>query len=107
MAKARSWQDVKAELYASGRLDAEKVQENLALLRAQVRMHRLAEIREALGITQALLAQQLRVSQSRVSQIERGEIEHTEVATLRSYARQFGGEVEVVVRLGDERLRIA
>jgi len=107
MAKARSWQDVKAGLYSSGRLDAETVQGNLALLRSQMRMHRLAEIREALGVTQALLAQQLGVSQSRVSQIERGEIEHTEVATLRSYAREFGGEVEVVIRLGDERLRIA
>jgi hypothetical protein len=42
-----------------------------------------------------------------VSQIERGELEHTEVATLRSYFRELGGEVEVVVRLGDERLQIA
>ena len=45
--------------------------------------------------------------QSRVSQIDRGELEHTEVATLRSYFRELGGEVEVVVRLGDERLQIA
>jgi hypothetical protein len=29
------------------------------------------------------------------------------VATLRSYFRELGGEVEVVVRLGDERLQIA
>ncbi len=107
MTKATKWQDVKADLRAKGRYDDEKVQAHMDRLRSEVRMHRLAEIREALGITQQLLAEQIGISQSRVSQIERGELEHTEVATLRSYFRELGGEVEVVVRLGDERLQIA
>jgi DNA-binding XRE family transcriptional regulator len=107
MAKATKWQDVKADLRAKGKYDDEKVQAHMDRLRSEVRMHRLAEIREALGITQQLLAEQIGISQSRVSQIERGELEHTEVATLRSYFRELGGEVEVVVRLGDERLQIA
>jgi DNA-binding XRE family transcriptional regulator len=107
MAKATSWQDVKAELRVKGKFDDDKVQAHLERLRSELRMHRPAEIREALGITQQLLAKQIGISQSRVSQIERGELEHTEVATLRSYFRELGGEVEVVVRLGDERLQIA
>jgi len=45
-------------------------------LRSEIRMHRPTEIREALGITQQLLAEQIGISQSRVSQIERGELEH-------------------------------
>ena len=107
MAKAAKWQDVKADLRAKGNFDDEKVRAHMERLRSEVRMHRPAEIREAMGITQQLLAAQIGVSQSRVSQIERGELEHTEVATLRSYFRELGGEVEVVVRLGDERLQIA
>ena len=107
MAKATNWQDVKSNLRAEGKLDDEKVQAHMERLRSEVRMHRPAEIREALGITQQLLAEHIGVSQSRVSQIERGELEHTEVATLRSYFRELGGEVEVVVRLGEERLQIA
>jgi predicted XRE-type DNA-binding protein len=107
MAKATKWEDVKADLRAKGRFDDEKVQANMERLRSEIRMHRPTEIREALGITQQFLAEQIGISQSRVSQIERGELEHTEVATLRSYFRELGGEVEVVVRLGDERLQIA
>ena len=107
MAKATKWEDVKADLRAKGRFDDEKVQANMERLRSEIRMHRPTEIREALGITQQLLAEQIGISQSRVSQIERGELEHTEVATIRSYFRELGGEVEVVVRLGDERLQIA
>ncbi|MHB8246401.1 MAG: helix-turn-helix domain-containing protein [Acidimicrobiales bacterium] len=107
MARAAEWQDVKADLRIEGRYDDEKVQAHMERLRSEVRLHRLAEIREALGISQQLLADHIGISQSRVSQIERGELEHTEVATLRSYFRELGGEVEVVVRLGDERLQIA
>jgi ribosome-binding protein aMBF1 (putative translation factor) len=107
MAQAAKWQDVKAALRAEGKHDDEKVSAHMERLRSEVRMHRPAELREALGITQQLLADRMGISQSRVSQIERGELEHTEVATLRSYFRELGGEVEVVVRLGDERLQIA
>lgn len=107
MAKATNWQDLRADLRSKGKFDDEKVQAHMERLRSEVRMHRPAEIRKNLGITQQLLAQQLGVSQSRVSQIERGELEHTEVATLRGYFRELGGEIEVVVRLGDERLQIA
>ena len=71
MAKATKWEDVKADLRAKGRFDDEKVQANMERLRSEIRMHRPTEIREALGITQQLLAEQIGISQSRVSQIER------------------------------------
>ena len=70
MAKATKWEDVKADLRAKGRFDDEKVQANMERLRSEIRMHRPTEIREALGITQQLLAEQIGNSQSRVSQIE-------------------------------------
>jgi len=107
MATARKWKNVKGGLRASGKLDDAKVKAISERLRAEVRMHRLAEIREASGITQQALAEQMGVSQARVSQIERGELEHTEVATLRRYLEVLGGEIEVCVRVGDDRLQIA
>ena len=107
MAKSTKWEAVKADLRASGVFDENRVRDHMDHLRAEIRTYRLAEIRENLGITQQFLAEQLGVSQSRVSQIERGELEHTEVATLRSYFCELGGEVEVIVKIGNERVQIA
>lgn len=107
MAKATKWSDLKEELRASGDYDEDRVRRNEDRFRSEVRLYRLAEIRESLGITQQILAQHLGISQSRVSQIERGDLDSTEVATLRKYFRELGGEVEVVVRIGEERVKIA
>lgn len=107
MATSRKWREVRGELVETGKLDDGGVKARANKLRAQVRMYRLAEIRESLGISQQVLAASMGVSQARVSQIERGELEHTELATLRRYLHELGVEVEVSVRLGDDRLQIA
>lgn len=64
--------------------------------RSEVHIHRLAEIREVLGITYQLLVESVGIDQRRVSQIEGGELEHTEAATLRRYFRELGSEVQVL-----------
>jgi len=107
MAKATRWKDLKEDLRASGKYDEDNVRKNVERLRSEIRTYRLAEIRENLDMTQQILATHLGISQSRVSQIEHGDLDNTEVGTLRSYFRELGGEVEVVVRIGDERLQIA
>jgi DNA-binding XRE family transcriptional regulator len=106
-AKATKWTNLKEELRASGDYDENVVQGHMEHLHSEVRTYRLAEIRENLGITQQILAEHIGISQARVSQIEHGELEHTELATLRSYFRELGAEVEVVVRIGNERVQIA
>jgi DNA-binding transcriptional regulator YiaG len=107
MATASNWKDVRARAVESGKLDDGRVRSEATKLLGEVRMHRLAEIRESLGITQQALAALMGVTQARVSQIERGELESTELATLRRYLRELGVEVEVTAHVGDDRLQIA
>jgi predicted XRE-type DNA-binding protein len=103
---ARTWKHVREEAFQTGRLDDARIAELRRQLRAQVRAHRLSEIREASGLNQVDVARRLRVSQSRVSRLERGELDHTEIATVRSYVGALGGEVEIVAKFGDERFTI-
>ena len=69
----------------------------------QSRAHRLAELRKARHLTQRELAAILGIDQSRVSRIERGDLVNTELGTLAAFVRALGGEVEVNVRVHDER----
>jgi len=104
--KARNWKDVRKEAEARGKLDEANVAEHRQRLLSEVRAYKLREIRDAYGINQDALASRLGVSQSRVSRIERGDMEHAELATLRSYIRALGGELEISARFGDERITL-
>jgi predicted transcriptional regulator len=106
MTMARNWKDVRAQAADAGLLDEARVRERRARLLAEVRAHRLAEIRRAYGLDQSTLAERLGVSQSRISRIERGELDRAEIATVRSYVEALGGEVEIVARFGDERITV-
>jgi predicted transcriptional regulator len=106
MTVACGWKEVRAEARATGRLDVQRIEALKAKLRAEVRAHRLAEIRQAYGLDQSALAERLKVSQSRISRIERGELDRTEISTVRSYIEALGGEVEIVARFGDERITV-
>jgi predicted transcriptional regulator len=103
---ARSWKDVRAEVVEAGLIDEARVRELRTKLRAEVRAHRLAEIRLAYGLDQNELAHRLGVSQSRISRIERGELDRAEIATVRGYVEALGGEVEIVAKFGDERITV-
>ena len=107
MVATEQWKRVREQAVEDGLLDESAVRIEESRLRGEVRMHRLAEIRESLGLTQQALAILMGVSQARVSQIERGELESTELSTLRRYLRELGVDVEVTVRVGDDRLQIA
>lgn len=67
--------------------------------------YRIAELRKALGITQAELAAMIGKSQSAISQLEHGEI-GLSLETLRSIVRQLGGEVEIAAVFDDRRVLI-
>ena len=105
-AMARNWKDVRAQAVEAGLIDEARVGDLRAKLRAEVRAHRLAEIRQAYGLDQSALAERLGVSQSRVSRIERGELDHAEIATIRGYIQALGGEVEIIAKFGDERITV-
>ena len=99
----RDWKEVRQQRVAAGRVNEQRVQQLRAEALAQVRAYRLAELRASAGLNQQELAGRLGISQSRVSRIEHGDLERTELATLRAFVRALGGELEVTVKLGDER----
>ena len=103
---ARNWKDVRAEALATGKLNEERIAELGRRMRAEVRAYRLVEIRETVGLKQSDVAERLGVSRSVVSHIERGEMDHVEIGTIRAYLEVLGGELEIVAKLGDERITI-
>ncbi len=66
---------------------------------ARRRIEFLNELREQQGLTQTELAERMAVSQSAVSKLERRP--DPSLDALRAYAAALGGEVVVLVRLGD------
>ncbi|MGW5187968.1 helix-turn-helix domain-containing protein [Kribbella sp. NPDC004138] len=71
---------------------------------AEVRAHRLADVRQQHGLTQTDLADRLHITQTAVSKIERGELARSELSTIRRYVEALGGKLEVIADFGDERL---
>lgn len=99
----RTWKDVRAERIKTpedeARVDAAKAE-----LVAEVRAHRLAEVRKQHGLTQHDLASALHVSQARISKMEQGELNRTELSTIQRYVEALGGKLEIIADFGDERL---
>lgn len=103
---ARSWKDVRRSAVDAGLIDPERVAKHRDHLEAEVRAHRLAEMRRAQHVSQSEVAKVMGVTQPRVSMIENGEIDRTELATLKGYVEALGGRVRVVAEFGDEQLTI-
>ncbi|WP_293911027.1 XRE family transcriptional regulator [Deinococcus sp.] len=101
-----TWNELRAQAVQTGQIDEPQVAQHRAEALAKVQAYRLAAVRKAAGLNQQTLARQLGVSQSRVSRIERGDFDHTEIATLRAFAQALGGELEVTVKLGQERFTL-
>ncbi|MFD7154526.1 helix-turn-helix domain-containing protein [Kribbella sp. NPDC059898] len=103
------WEKAKAKGRAvDPRTDAERAESKKAArerLDAYVRGHQLAEMRKAAGLTQAGLAELLKVSQARISKIENGEISGIDV--IRAYVTALGGTVDLVASLGDRTWKVA
>lgn len=74
-----------------------------------VRELTLPEIRRLTGATQIQLARLLDVDQPVVSVLEtkaRENIDSLVLRRIRKYVAAFGGELELFVKLGDERIRV-
>lgn len=91
------------ELKKQRPVDEDRVTELRDDILTQSRAHRLAELRQALHLTQREVAAELGIDQSRVSRIERGDLSHTELGTLAAFVNALGGRLEVNVRLEEER----
>jgi predicted XRE-type DNA-binding protein len=88
-------------------LDRDEIKQRAEQLLAEQRAYRLREIREAYAWSQQQVAEALGVNQTRVSAIERGDLAKTELGTIQDYVECLGGEVEVVAKIGDDRVVLA
>jgi cell division septum initiation protein DivIVA len=80
------------------------VSQDAARLAAASQPRGLAELRLQAGLTQAQLAQRLRVRQERVSAIERVGPAAVEVRTLAAYVEALGGRLEITADVGTARI---
>lgn len=99
----RTWEEVKAEADALDPRSPEEKAAGKAAARAAtdayILGYELSEIRKALKLTQAHVAEGMGVSQARISKIEHGDISGLEI--IRAYVQALGGSVEVVATIGD------
>lgn len=98
---AISWDELRAQFEFTDEEEADISRQAEEML-AQVRAHRLAELRKRKRVTQTEVAVEMGITQARVSKIERGEISRSEVDTLASYVRALGGKLQLVANFGDE-----
>jgi DNA-binding XRE family transcriptional regulator len=96
------WSDVRGKHVEA--IGEEKVERGKAGLLAQVRAHRLAEMRKRRGMTQRQVAQAMGVTVGRVSQIENGELAGIDV--LDRYVHALGGDLQIVADFGDEQIKV-
>lgn len=96
---AKKWQDLYAKMPPERR---EKVAKRVDQAVKEMPLHRL---REARRLTQKQLADAMRIDQSRVSKIEKRSDVY--LSTLRNFVGAMGGELELIARFPDGRVRIA
>jgi hypothetical protein len=97
--KLHKWNDVKRAKLDSSRLERVQQRVEKELLEAN-----LAELRQAVGVTQVEAAEAAEMTQSELSRLERRP-DHL-VSTLRRYVESLGGELEVTAVLGKKRVRL-
>lgn len=96
------WSEVRDEHVAAA--GQEKVERGKTRLLAQVRAHRLAEMRRRRGLTQRQVAQAMGVTVGRVSQVENGELSGIDV--LDRYVHALGGDLQIVADFGEEQIKV-
>lgn len=97
--KTKKWTDLYSKIPAGRR---EKIAQRLAEASKEMPLHRL---REARRFTQKQLAEAMQLDQSRVSKIERRADVY--VSTLRNFVEAMGGELELVAKFPDGRVKIS
>ena len=95
---AKKWRDIRRKLSpeAEDRIRAWVAEESIAIS--------LAKVRELVGLTQAEVAERLKISQGSLSRAEASA--DPRLSTLRREIEAMGGEVEVRAVFGDKTLKL-
>jgi DNA-binding XRE family transcriptional regulator len=99
MTKFPKWSDVRTDIVAESGGE-EAVAEARRRNQAYIDGHRLAERRNALGLSQSEVADRMGVTKSRISQIERGEV--STVEAIARYVQALGGHIQISAVFGDD-----
>jgi hypothetical protein len=97
--KAHPWADVRKKHLTSKEIAANRAWAKRELLEMDLRA-----VRELAGKTQVDVAKATKMAQSDVSKAEHRE-DHR-LSTLRRYIEALGGELEVIAKFGDKRVRL-
>jgi hypothetical protein len=97
--KVHRWSDVRKK-----HLSAREIAANRAWAKRELLDMDLRAVRELAGKTQVDVAKATKMAQSDVSKAEHRE-DHR-LSTLRRYIEALGGELEVVARFGNRRVRL-
>jgi hypothetical protein len=95
----KSWKSVR-----DSRLSPVAVARVVKRARAQLQELTLRELRQNLDLTQQQVADAADMTQSELSRIE-SRADHR-ISTLRRYAQALGGELEIAVVVGDQRVKL-
>ena len=95
------------EFLADHPVDREQVEGHKRRMLAEVHAHRLRELREEAGLTQAQLAERIGVGQRQVSKIENGDLDSAKIGTIRRYLQAVGGEMTIEYVHRDQRIQVA
>ena len=95
------------QLLAKRPADRERVDAHKERMLGEIRAQQLRELREAIGLTQAELAERIGVGQRQVSKIEHGDLDNAKVGTIRKYLEAVGGDLVVEYVSGDKRVQVA
>lgn len=95
------WSNIRSELISQAGGEDALAGARIAQ-QAHIDGHRLAERRQALGLTQSDVAKLMSVSKGRVSQIENGAVSTVDV--IARYVSALGGSLQVSAVFGDDQL---
>jgi hypothetical protein len=97
--KIHRWRDIE-----KGKLTAAQIAAGDHWVERELMRLTLRELREQLGKTQGDLAAKSKISQAELSRAERRR-DHL-ISTLRRYVESLGGEIEVLAKFKDKRVRL-
>jgi len=97
--KVHRWRDIE-----KGKLTAAQLAAGDRWVEKEIVRLTLRELREQLGKTQVAIAAATKVSQAELSRVEHRR-DHL-ISTVRRYVQSLGGEIEILAKFKDKRVRL-
>lgn len=104
--KARTWEDIRADMLARGQITEDGIAQARTEQDAFETGYHLAELRKQTGMTQKDVAEVLDVTQARVSALENGDLNSLTLGSVRKYLAAIGGSFRLVAAVDDTEVTL-